>query len=58
MSDQSTSSPPKKRGMMGKILAALAAILVLVIGGYLGALAFYAPEDKALESWGKVLTTR
>jgi hypothetical protein len=41
--------------MLGKVLVALAAILILAIGGYLGALAYYTPEDNVLESWEQTL---
>ena len=55
MSDQSVSTPPAKRGKLGKILVALAAIAFLLVGGYLGALAFYAPQENMLASWGQTL---
>ena len=55
MSDQSTPTPPGKSGKIGKILVALAAIPFLLVGGYLGALAFYAPEENVLASWGQTL---
>ena len=55
MSDQSTPTPPPTSGKLGKILISLAAILVLLVGGYLAALAFYAPEENALASWGQTL---
>ncbi len=54
MSDQSTPTPSAKSGKLGKILVALA-IPVVLFGGYLGALAFYAPEENALASWGQTL---
>lgn len=54
MSDQSTTTPPKSRKLR-KVLVAFAAILVLLVGGYLGALAFYAPDENALSSWGQTL---
>jgi hypothetical protein len=55
VSDQSVSTPHPKRGRLGKILIALAAIAVLLVGGYLGALAFYAPQENMLASWGQTL---
>ena len=55
MSDQSVSTPHPKRGRLGKILVALAVIAVLLVGGYLGGLAFYAPQENMLASWGQTL---
>jgi hypothetical protein len=55
VSDQSTSTAPAKRGKLGKIVVALAVILVLLVGSYFGALAFYAPDDNQLAAWGQTL---
>lgn len=51
MSDQ----PPKKSSKLRTVLIALAVLLVLLVGSWLGALAFYAPSENMLALWGQPL---